>query len=83
MTSRARALVSDRERITVLEGRSDAHDVALMALGPMQTQLKDIHDMLIAGRAILWLLGKVSAWVGGPSVIAGVGYAAWRTFIGH
>jgi hypothetical protein len=49
----------------------------------MEGQLKEIHDLLFGAKAILWFIGKVLAWVGGPSAIAGFGYMAWRSFTGH
>jgi hypothetical protein len=69
-------LVSDRERISELERRVDEHD-------GMKQQVQEMHDLLFGARAILWFIGKVLAWIGGPSAIAAVGYAAWRTFTGH
>jgi hypothetical protein len=66
------------ERIYALEeGRkADAE-----RLGKMETQLKEIHDLLFGARAIIWFVGKVLAWVGGPSAIAGAAFVAWKTFV--
>ncbi len=63
------------ERIYALE---EARKADGERLGTMETQLKEIHDLLFGAKAILWFLGKVLAWVGGPSAIAGAVYVAWR-----
>jgi hypothetical protein len=69
-------LVSDRERIAALERRVDEHD-------EMKTQVKEIHDMLSAGRAILWFIGKISAWVGGTGGTIVIGITIWKFATGH
>ena len=47
-------------------------------LEKIEKKLGEIYELLIGARSIAWFTGKVIAWVGGPSAIAGAGYAVWR-----
>lgn len=47
-------------------------------LEKIEKKIGEIHELLLGARAIAWFTGKVVAWVGGPSAIAGAGYAVWR-----
>lgn len=64
------------QRLDSVEKRIDAHDELFE---PMAKRVQEIHELLLGARAIIWFIGKVSAWVGGPSALAGAGYAVWRT----
>lgn len=62
-------------RIETIERRLDYVDEALE---PMQTQLKEIHDLLFGAKAILWFLTKVCGWTGGGVAVAGTIVLIWK-----
>jgi hypothetical protein len=76
MTARARPQLTTIGRILELERRVDEHD-------EMKKQLKEIHELLFGAKAILWFLGKVSAWVAGAGAIIVTGITIWKFATGH
>ena len=47
-------------------------------LEKIEKTVGEIRELLVGARAIIWATGKVVAFVGGPTAIAGAGYAVWR-----
>ena len=47
-------------------------------LEKIEKHVGEIRELLLGAKAILWFVGKISAWIGGPSALAGAGYAVWR-----
>ncbi|WKA31617.1 hypothetical protein [Bradyrhizobium roseum] len=47
-------------------------------LEKIEKTVSEIRELLLGAKAIIWFVGKIVAWVGGPSAIAGAGYAVWR-----
>ncbi|QQO30746.1 hypothetical protein JJC00_18860 [Bradyrhizobium diazoefficiens] len=67
--------ITTADRLAALEARADTHD---QLFEPMAKRVQEIHELLLGAKAIIWFVGKVSAWVGGPGALAGAGWAVWR-----
>lgn len=66
-------------RIYALEQAREADNKRLVKI---EETVGDIHELLLGAKAILWFIGKVVAWVGGPSAICGAAFMAWR-YLAH
>lgn len=69
MRQPARLVGSDRDRLTTLESRADAHDkvIAPMAVqvAKMSPQVDELYALLDTARKINWFLVKLAAVAGG------------------
>jgi hypothetical protein len=67
-------------RIYALEQARETDNARLVKI---EATVGEIRELLLGAKAIVWFTGKVVAWVGGPSAIAGAGFVAWRYFASH
>jgi hypothetical protein len=66
-------------RISALETRADASDTRLVSI---ETTVKEIRDLLVAGRGIAWLVTKIAGGLTGAAIVGGFVIAALRYFNG-
>jgi hypothetical protein len=78
--ARPRLVSSDRDRITALERRADAHDA-------MAGQVGEMHEAYTRFMNINWFLVKVAAYIGGffgfCAVVLTVVTGVQRLLVGH
>lgn len=79
--------VSQGERLTTVEGRVDQHQTRLdrheKMFEPAVAKIDEIHQILVAARALAWLVRRIVVWGGGPGAVGALAYAAWKVISGH
>lgn len=69
---------SQSARIYALEQARESDNARLVKI---EATVIDIRELLLGAKWIVWFIGKIAAWVGGPSAIAGAAYFAWRSLM--
>jgi hypothetical protein len=73
-----RFVASDRDRISAIEKRADAHD---MVLTPMAKQVAEIYELYTMARGVNWFLVKVCVAVGGFVAFVAACLGAFSTIL--